>query len=203
MTKDAAERFVAECVRVLKKGGVMRIATPDLERIATEYLNNLRRLRANEGEAQYDYDWILLELYDQAVRNYPGGMMQEYLVSGNVKNPQYVSQRIGVEALEIADSYQPASVKERIKRLLKALVDKSDVALLKPIKYFLVGKYRFMGELHLWLYDSHSLAALLSKAGCADITVRNATDSFIPDWSEYSLDNPDETASIFIEAKKL
>jgi predicted SAM-dependent methyltransferase len=202
MTKPDGEKFINECVRVLKKGGVIRIVTPNLERIAKEYLSNLERARNQEANAENDYNWILLEMYDQTVRNYPGGMMQEYLTTGTVPNQDYVQKRIGLDVSSIKSNYLPNSRKEKIKRFLKRLTEKSHNTFLQPIIHYIVGKYRFMGEVHLWLYDSYSLSVLLKKAGCDEIQVRSATTSYIMDWENYNLDNPNETASIFIEARK-
>lgn len=39
ITAEEGRGFIRECWRVLKKGGVLRIATPDLQEIAQEYLS--------------------------------------------------------------------------------------------------------------------------------------------------------------------
>lgn len=40
-SKKDGVNFIKECFRVLKRGGVIRIAVPDLEAIVKEYINNL------------------------------------------------------------------------------------------------------------------------------------------------------------------
>ena len=72
-----ASDFIRECFRALRPGGIIRTVVPDLENIAKEYL---RLLQANIDTPnpliEANYDWILLELYDQSVRNKSGGEMQ-------------------------------------------------------------------------------------------------------------------------------
>jgi hypothetical protein len=70
-----------------------------------------------------------------------------------------------------------------------------------------IGRFRLSGEVHQWMYDRVSLSRALSVAGFTDPTVRSATESAIPGWSEFRLDStpagdvtkPD---SFFMEARK-
>ena len=41
---EEALKFLLECKRVLKKGGIMRIVTPDMQNQVNEYLNKLHNL---------------------------------------------------------------------------------------------------------------------------------------------------------------
>ena len=41
LPREAALPFSQECYRVLKRGGIIRVAVPDLERIARLYLQTL------------------------------------------------------------------------------------------------------------------------------------------------------------------
>ncbi len=77
--RDDAAPFLAECLRVLRRGGVLRVVVPDLEMIARGYLDALDRCRDGETAASHDYEWMMLELYDQTVREHSGGRMAEYL----------------------------------------------------------------------------------------------------------------------------
>ena len=59
--KDAAPDFIAECYRILKPGGILRIVLPDLQNIITEYQKQLAILKENPTpESQANYDWIML-----------------------------------------------------------------------------------------------------------------------------------------------
>src|SRR5450759_4392058 len=61
-SKECGHHLLLECCRVLKPGGIIRVAVPDLERIAREYLNALAD--AARGTARDNYDWMMIELYD-------------------------------------------------------------------------------------------------------------------------------------------
>ena len=72
--KEKAPYFVSECFRVLKPGGLIRVGVPDLENIVNEYLKQLHENIENPNRlSEANYDWILLEMYDQTVRNRSGG----------------------------------------------------------------------------------------------------------------------------------
>ncbi len=78
--KEKAGGFLKECYRVLKPNGIIRVVVPDLENIVNEYSKLLKENIEHSGElSAANYDWIMLELYDQTVRNYSGGQMAEYL----------------------------------------------------------------------------------------------------------------------------
>src|SRR5690606_3528870 len=72
-SKNDGFRFMQECFRVLKPSGVIRIAVPDLEIIAKEYLRNLELAISGDREGMYNYEWMKLELFDQIGRNESGG----------------------------------------------------------------------------------------------------------------------------------
>jgi len=89
--KEKAPEFIRECFRVLKPGGIMRVVVPDLQNIVTEYIKFLNQNLENPTEeSEANYDWILLEMYDQTVRNYSGGQMGKYLNQTKLLNEEYV-----------------------------------------------------------------------------------------------------------------
>ena len=73
--KQKAPRFLSDCYRVLKPGGVIRVAVPDLESIARLYLDALDK--ASQGIPGWadNYNWMLLELFDQTVRESSCGQL--------------------------------------------------------------------------------------------------------------------------------
>ena len=77
--REHALSFLRECHRVLKPRGLLRVAVPDLEQICRLYLDRLQRAAAGDGAAAAEYDWMLLELFDQCVRERSGGGMLDYL----------------------------------------------------------------------------------------------------------------------------
>ena len=82
---DDVDRFLRECRRVLKPGGIIRVATPDLERLCEAYLEKLR------AAAVSDHEWLVIEMLDQTVREQSGGAMLEY--SGKIPTERSLRAR--------------------------------------------------------------------------------------------------------------
>lgn len=102
--KQEAVTFIQECFRVLKRGGVIRVAYPDLESIVRNYLTCLENALKDPSEENLaNYDWMMLELYDQTVRNHSAGEMGKYLFQENISNIDFVIQRCGTTARELID----------------------------------------------------------------------------------------------------
>ena len=221
LDKAGARNLIAECFRVLKRGGVIRLVLPDLEALVREYLRVLDTVTAGGGSREVDYDWIMLELYDQAVRNSSGGEMARFLESLDEKDRSFVRARIGVEAEKFWVPRQALptgcrlnSLVNRISwgRLLKLSREKLAGWLVYLIagkvafRGFQVGMFRGSGEVHQWMYDRYSLGRLLEQAGFVNVKICAANESRIPEYEKYSLDvlsgtirKPD---SLYLEASK-
>jgi predicted SAM-dependent methyltransferase len=215
--KENSGKFMNECFRVLKPGGIIRVVVPDLENIVDEYKRLLKMNAENPNElSEANYDWILLEMYDQTVRNHKGGLMAEYLRQPTLVNEKYVIDRIGYIGRSIRESFLKGnSSSENIKRAF------SSVASFKfAIKYVLnsildkfrsrksrIGSFRLGGEIHMWMYDRFSLSRLLKNSGFVNISIKNPFVSEIPNWNSYELDVKEGLAydptSLFAEAKKV
>ena len=101
LPREAAVPFTQECYRVLKRGGTIRVAVPDLERITRLYLETLGKALLGHPNSDYDYIWAMLELYDQTVRDEPGGAMLKYLKQEPIPNEGLVYERLGEEVRQI------------------------------------------------------------------------------------------------------
>jgi SAM-dependent methyltransferase len=222
--RTAARAFLRECRRVLKTGGVLRIVVPDLEEIARTYLDALERAAAGDARWADNYEYVLLELYDQAVRDRPGGELGDYWRQTEIPNLEFVEERGGVEARTSIDAARRAAngandtgsrslagLPRRVYRRLRGegfgrepllrLILGADYESLK------VGRFRRRGEPHLWMYDRYSLVRLLSELGFRDARAVAATESQIPGWTQFNLDTePDGTIykpySLYVEARK-
>ena len=214
--KDKAPAFLAECMRVLKPGGILRVVVPDLEDLASEYLRLLRtNLAQPSPESEADYDWIVLEMYDQVVRHHSDGAMAEYLRQPAIVNEDYVVGRVGRVARNlIGQSRQPTAAAAR------SLADRPTGATPAKLGGWLrqhwhrrfgseavrVGSFRLGGKVHLWIYDRIWLSRVLGQAGLVDVQQSNARTSAAPDWGCYELDVRDgavpDPASLFMEARK-
>jgi predicted SAM-dependent methyltransferase len=225
--KAGAELFLRECHRVLRPGGVIRIAVPDLERAARVYLQALEKAEEGDDAWGHNYDWMVLELYDQTVRERSGGEMAAYLLQEEIPNKEFVIGRVGVEAERIIESAaqsrefvpagalpprpSPGAILRRLYRLVRRPSSRREsiIRRLLGAEYELlqVGRFRRGGEIHLWMYDRHSLARALRGAGFRDPRVVGAAESRLPGWAGYHLDTePDGTTykpdSLFMEAVK-
>ena len=213
--KEKAPVFLEECCRVLKPNGIIRIVVPDLENLVDEYKKFLNvNLEQPSPESEANYDWILLEMYDQTVRNYSGGMMAETLSQSHMINEKYISDRIGFIAKDIKSNNLKDSVKglETKSFSFLRLLKKKTLKLYKEIIKFQfsenskIGAFRLGGEIHMWMYDRFSLSRLLEKSGFEAIIIQNPRNSIIPDWENYELDIRDgivdSPTSLFVEARK-
>lgn len=231
--KENASDFLKECFRVLKKGGTIRVVCPDLENIAQEYLTQLNNNIQNPTQKNLaNYDWIMLEMYDQTVRNEPGGLMEKFLTCSNLPNKRYIVDRIGYVERFILDKKNPTEVTSkqskytneytrkitinriighvsyRLKRLRLHLLQlsKSISISLFSTRASQIGKFRLGGEVHMWMYDRFSLSLLLKQVGFTSIEKLDASKSSIPNWATYELDIKDgvvfDPTSLFMEARK-
>jgi predicted SAM-dependent methyltransferase len=214
-TPADGKAFLEECRRVLKKGGILRIAVPDLEQIGRAYLQCLDEAIANpeSREAAANYKWIVMELIDQMVRQQTGGQVQAYLSEESVANLDFVYRRVGAEAQnlrEYALKKQAPTLANALKTPIKTVIKKQQTFAQrlraawrilggKPVeleesldselrRYCQVGHFRLSGEVHQWMYDRYSLPALLQSLGFVDIQTPTAFESRIPDWQSFELE---------------
>jgi predicted SAM-dependent methyltransferase len=218
--KVDATRFLRECWRVLKPGGLCRIAVPDLEGIATFYLREVDSLRRGGGSRSSNHEWMLLELYDQVVRTEPGGAMVEFLERETLENEDFVTTRLGIEAKRIIERSRRQRVDRSvvkntrlgIKSGIKRLAQRwrmAGAAMLAgiPVAALHAAKFRETGENHLCMYDEFALRNILSETEFVDMQRQDAKSSAISEWAAFALDTePDGTTykpdSLFMEARR-
>lgn len=215
---QAAMRLLQECFRILKPGGIVRIVVPDLETIARLYLQSLEGALAGDADARMRYEWMMLELYDQATRTGTGGAMAAYLRGTMTERAaQFVASRIGEEAIgcmAVRTTRQPAPARilRRVRSGAAALRSKlaGACALLflgpEGSASLREGIFRRSGEVHQWMYDRYSLTQALARAGFIGARSRAADDSDIPDFVRYGLETaagqPRKPDSLYVEARK-
>jgi predicted SAM-dependent methyltransferase len=220
-SKDQGKAFIQECSRVLKPGGTIRIAIPDLERIAKIYLDTLEQAQSGSSEASENHYWMVIEMLDQSVRNHSGGAMADYLFQKNIPNQTFILDRIGTEGRKLIEAGKQQYNQQLASRpnwlrpiyrfirhpsyrrnaLHKLFLNQFDYEALQ------IGRFRLSGEIHQWMYDRHSLTQLLQQSNLIDITPQTATTSKIPNWQTFNLDTePDGSIykpdSLFMEATK-
>jgi len=205
--KHHAHAFLHECYRVLRSNGIMRIVVPDLEEIAKTYLKALHNAIAEIPGWHDNYQWIMLEMYDQTVRTWPGGEMAKYLQTTEVPNKAFIINRIGREAKSLMQSRKhqsrcDANYRSRLYKLARPRKWRAHFARIpnqlreQLVKLVLgpeyerlrIGRFRESGEVHHWMYDRYSLSDLMKTIGLVDVKRRSPTESYIPRWADYQLD---------------
>ena len=191
--------FLKECFRVLRHGGIIRIATPDLEQIARLYLSLLDKADKGDKSAQDKYEWILIELFDQIVRNKSGGEMLKYWKQNPMPAEDFVINRVGSEVLNTLHNLRKNNQIPKQEKFTDKPLTIND-----PID---IGHFRLSGEVHQWMYDRFSLKKLLFKTGFNNANICEANESSIPNFNSYLLDiEPDGSVrkpdSIYVEARK-
>lgn len=225
LEREEAGLFLREQKRVLQDGGIVRVVVPDLEQICRNYLAFLAELLAGNRGAEFKYDYTLLELFDQVVRDETGGELLRLWYTGKIADPDFVRSRSGIEAEGIL-SPQPrrapaAPLKKNapLRRIGRQIATGWMRARLRMAEAFVaillgargtgalrVGLFRRSGEVHRVMYDRFSLTRLLRAQGFRDVRFVSATKSQIPNFDQYGLDavegvtrKPD---SIFVEATR-
>jgi SAM-dependent methyltransferase len=194
---DAA-RLMVECQRVLKPGGVLRIVTENLEEMCRIYLEKLEAAWAGDRLSAEDYDWMILEMYDQATRESPGGDMTQFLARDPLPNEAFVRSRIGEQVRHII-----AGARAAVRRREQAAGQRAPHVfslgqLLEPLRAqvlreerraFDIGRFRLCGgEASHRMYDRFSLRRLFLQAGFSGVVLRNIYESYYPQWREVNLD---------------
>lgn len=193
-SKCEAPKFLHECYRVLKPKGVMRVVVPDLEQLMRNYIEFLDKAKTGDVDAQEKYEWTLIELFDQMVRNYTGGEMLNYWKQNPMPQEAFVVQRLGSEVKNALITLR----KDPNTKPYQDCIEKS---------YDEIGKFRVSGEIHQWMYDEYSLQKLFKDIGFKDICRMSADESKIKNFNKFLLDietdgstrKPD---SLFVEAIK-
>ena len=172
-TPHDAEKFLRECVRVLKPSGLLRIAVPDLEEIARAYLAALdaARAAANNETAAAKHEWMIIELVDQLCRHQGGGeMLRLWVQPGEVPAEDFIISRMGTEYLNARKHCKGMELPP----------PSTD-----PLH---VGTFRLGGEPHQWMYDELSLSRLLCRCGFTGVQRMDATSSRLDGFVRYCLD---------------
>lgn len=222
--------LLKECFRVLRIGGTLRVAVPDLEGICRVYLSKLESALEGSISPAADYEWIVIELLDQMVREKSGGTMLTYLERDPLPNEAFIYSRVGEEGRNLVHTLHRSpsrpedwglsvwSILHRGGRVLTRSASRARRALVNRMTGFFlgtaglhaleIGRFRLSGEVHQWMYDRHSLGQLMLETGFRSPTVVTARESRIPEWPTFNLDTlPDGTVikpdSLFMEGIKL
>jgi len=209
--RNQVARFIQECWRILKPGGLFRMVVPDLENLCRTYLHH-----RDQGENE-KANFLVLELLDQCVRRQSGGELGLYYRSleagpqSSASSIAFVRERTGEDLIDTTHPPRRRSLRTILRRL-PALAERLWI---RAVIQLLPRAFReqnvsltSVGERHQWLYDFHSLKQLLSVSGFKEIERCTASASRHPDFPFHPLDlasdgKPRKGAeSLFIEAQK-
>jgi predicted SAM-dependent methyltransferase len=219
LARNEARALVAEIYRILKPAGLVRFVVPDLENIVAKYFGVLADFEKALPGAEENHEWMMLELYDQAVRTQSGGEMAVHLKRKDLPNKDFIYSRIGPEAYAICSGSRAAG-----NPFFRGLRGTSFSWLLKKARYsaaaffvyviagaqalreFREGIFRNSGEVHRRMYDRCSLRSLLTSHGFDDFEIRRYNESSIPDFYAFELDHVKgvqrKPNSLYVEASK-
>jgi predicted SAM-dependent methyltransferase len=208
-SKGEGLRLLERCRRVLRRGGTIRVVVPDLERIVQLYVSSFEKCVAGEEQAAEQYDWAMLEMYDQAVREGSGGEMLVYIQKANESQLAFAKERLGAELERMRATKGTDKRKQRGRGLAETFRRKALrlIAGREGISAYDQGMFRRSGELHKWMYDRYSLEKALKAAGFVDAKQCGAAESRIAGWASFHLDTePDGSTykpdSLFMEATR-
>jgi len=192
--------FMRECRRVLKPGGVLRVVTEDLEQMCRVYLEKLEAAYAGDKQSEKDYEWMILELYDQATRDSAGGQMARYLSEDPLPNEAFIYARVGEQGRRMVSGArsraatvgQSSRAARSLPRRLRAAVRKvilTAVLGADGLNAFEMGRFRqSSGQVSYRMYDRYSLRQLFLNAGLSGISLRSPTESAYSCWNDLNLD---------------
>lgn len=217
LTLPQLRDFLAECHRVLKPRGILRLVFPDLEEIACNYLQTLEQVRGAKTDLTLKkYEWAKIELIDQMARQSSGGEYIAFLKKYRESDWSWLEARVGFEAAHIG-SPQPrksapkSSFRIRLDCWIHKLVFKIISWVLcdsRAEDKYRAGTFALSGELHKWMHDEISIASHLLSTGFTNVHRCQARESSISTWSsrdewlDLEGDQIRKPDSIFVEAQK-
>jgi predicted SAM-dependent methyltransferase len=208
--------FLAECFRILKPDGILRLVLPDLENLCRAYLEH----RSNNEHDKANF--VVIEMIDQCVRQESGGELGRYykqLKSSSNKMTQsieFVRERTGENLL---DSTTVASICTLggggLRNILRKACGRAERVWVRIILSCLPAAFRAqnvslasVGERHQWLWDFEQLRAALKETGFELVLRHQANESGFEGFPFHPLDLDKEgqprkgAESMYIEARK-
>ena len=223
LSRAVADELLRECHRVLRPGGVLRVGVPDLEGVARAYLAELDVAVPDGGG--FAYDWAVVQLLDQCVRESSGGLMAAMMLAAAPEQLEHIERRVGIEDARRARLSRRELLAERLRGLpagararwlVRFAVERAWIAISESAVVLLagpagrrdlrVGRFRASGEVHRWMYDRFSLERAMRAAGFDVIGAREPGESSIPGFGDHGLEVLDgrvrKPDSLYLEGLK-
>jgi len=210
--RNQVHDFLAECLRVLKSGGVLRLVLPDMDNLCRTYLTH-----RDSGEHE-KADFVVLEILDQCVRREAGGEMgQMYrrLTADSENNRdfiEFVRIRTGENILNKPSmptkQIDVTGLVQRVWARAVRLWTRAVLSFLPEAFRLQNVSYTDLGECHHWVWDFYQLRKILETVGFVSIERSEASASRINGFPFKPLDLDDDgrprkgNCSMYIEASK-
>jgi predicted SAM-dependent methyltransferase len=211
-----ARRFLGECHRVMRSGGILRIVVPDLEKVVRGYLVAFEACDSDPHSVAL-HDWSIIQLIDQCTRDEPGGEMVKFLNEVDLAHGDAIALT-SMTAKEAISARQESVSKNTVGPVSSTFShssERKDVGWMVRLGFKLRSliqvknrtEFNDCGEKHKWMYDRKSLPRLLMRCGFRECEIVNPTLSRYPQWAKFHLDSgPDGSVyrpdSLYIEAIK-
>lgn len=209
INRDHVPILLAECNRLLRRGGKIRIVVPDFYEMITSYLAYVET--GQWVKARFVKDEIL----DQCVREKSGGKLLYWydLAKGDEILRKFISDRNGhfITKTNAENREDSRRANLDINRVWRACTRRYFLFLTKllPPEYRKnLVSFTHLGELHKWVYDFREMETLLEQAGFWDVVKVEANLSQIKDFPMIPLDITDSghvrkgRQSMYIEATR-
>jgi hypothetical protein len=200
------------------------VVVPDFEKLCRTYLTALENAWAGSEAWRHRYDYLVIQIYDQAVRSRTGGELQTYLAQRELSEEPFIVEWSGPEAKAIIEMMRarrngqgvedgPRPKRRRVLDAIQSLLCGRLPGRERLLGWILgpeysalqVGRFRLSGEPHQCLYDRYALSRMFMAAGFPAPEIVRPDQSRIPAWTGFCLDTePDGTVykpdSIWMEA---
>jgi predicted SAM-dependent methyltransferase len=201
LPRNEVPAVLAEFLRILKPGGVIRLAVPDLELMARTYIKQLERAVAGDREGLANHEWMSIEMIDQMTRTFRGGYMGRMWRSRPLPSRQFIEERLGGEASSFLAAVDAGDSK------FGGPIPPEDIFQVPNPSAAEEMAFRAKGEIHRWMYDRVSLRELLVASGFIGVSQCSAGESAIKGFLGYSLDTDGngkarKPESLFMEGNK-
>lgn len=138
----------------------------------------------------------------------PGGIHRIVVPDFELAARQYLDHAALCESnpreQDVHDEFVAVLLEQSVRR--EAAGTRLQRPLRRWLENHLLGDARRRGETHQWMYDRHTLAAKLRKAGYGDVMRFDFRTSSIPGWAQYGLEAASDGSeyapgSLYLEAR--